>query len=230
MIEHLTPVIDLVRHDPRLTVIFVSSSGIKDSGTSSAALAEKIGLPVCSYAIARFRRWDLILFAEHAGVNQFNPKTAKLLVQHGFDSGKIFSGVDIRYSREFMYASKTAKTPRYASMLEPSFVTQKRAVENDPQLEGRIAVVGDIGTDQMFAMNSRRQELRQRAGYSDTDVVVLVMGTWQEDSLMESIGEDIVANALQLTSNYRFIFSTHPRHWNGTYAEQHPWGLSLIHI
>ena len=173
MVEHLMPVVDLIRNDPKVKLTFVSSSGIKSSGTTSRALADKMGLPVCSYATSRFRWWDLILFAEHAGVNQFSPAVAKLLVQHGFDSGKIFSGVDIRYSREFMYSSETAKTPRYASMLEPSFVTQKRAVENDPQLEGRIAVVGDIGTDQMFAMNSRRQELRQRAGYSDTDVVVL---------------------------------------------------------
>ena len=227
MVEHLLPVVDLIRHDPNVRIQFVSPTGIKNSGTTAAKLAARMKLPVCGYAFARFQRWDLILFAEHAAVNQFSPNTPKLLVQHGFDSGKIFSGVDIRYSREFMYASPKSKTPRYASMLEPSFVTQKRAVENDPLLKGRIAVVGDIGTDEMMELNQKRSELRKKAGYSENDTVVLIMGTWQGDSLMETIGEEIVAQSVQIKNDYRFIFSTHPRHWNGTYAKQNPWGQYL---
>ena len=79
----------------------------------------------------------------------------------------------------------------------------------------------------MLTLNDRRTDVRQSLGYSKDEFVVLLMGTWKSDSMMESAGRELMAEAIKLRERFRFIFSTHPLHWSGEYAKQHPWGQFL---
>lgn len=184
-------------------------------------------MPPVNYALSRMRWWDLIIYAEHRGVDQYHPSIPKLMIQHGYDSGKLFDGEDIRYGPRSMYRGDNGK-PRYRRILESSETTCQKAIAADPKLDGRIAVVGDVGADRMLDLVRRRREIRQELGYSDADIVVLLMGTWRQDSLMESAGRELVAEAIRLRGQYQFVFSTHPLHWKGEYAAKHPWGKFLL--
>jgi hypothetical protein len=226
MAAHVAVVVDLFRSDSQIKCYVTSPSGTRTADTSLSAISNRLRVPAVNYALSRFKWWDLIIFAEHRGVDQFHPATRKLMIQHGYDSGKLFDGEDIRYGRRSMYRADNGE-PRYDKIFECSSATAQTAVREDSRLANRIAVVGDLGADRMLAMTQQRSELRGAAGYAENDFVVMLMGTWKCDSLMESAGQELMGEAVRLRNSFRFIFSTHPLHWRGDYARQHPWGKFL---
>ncbi len=44
------------------------------------------------------------------------------------------------------------------------------------------------------------------------DIVVHIISTWGPTSLFQTIGEDLLYEAIKISNKYRFLFSLHPRH------------------
>ena len=225
MLPHARSVADLIRDDPRLDLRFAAHSVVRQSGTTGKELADKLGVRHVPYTWARLRWWDLIFYPEHLGADQFHPGIDKVHIQHGYDSGKLFGGKDLRYDPRKVL-DKNGR-PKHTRIFETSLVTRDKAIAQCPALEGRIAVVGDPGADRMIARQQDRSKLRQEHGFADADIVVFVMSTWRSESLMETIGAELVEQANELLDQYRFVFSTHPNHWQGEYAMANPWGQFL---
>ena len=225
MLPHACHVADLIRDDPRFDVCFAAHSVVRQSDTTGKELADKLGVRHVTYTSARLRWWDLIFYPEHIGADQFHPGIDKVHIQHGYDSGKLFGGKDLRYDPRKVL-DKNGQ-PKHTRIFESSLVTRNKAVAQCPVLKDRIAVVGDLGADWMQTRQHNRNNLRQEHGFAETDIVVFVMSTWRSESLMETIGAELVEQANTLLNRYRFVFSTHPNHWQGEYAKTNSWGQFL---
>ena len=142
MAAHVAPIVDPLRSDDRIRWHATAPSGTVHAGTSLTAISHRLKIPVVNYAISRFQWWDLIVFAEHRGVDQFHPAIRKVMIQHGYDSGKLFDGEDIRYGPRSMYRSDNGQ-PRYVKVFESSLATCRKAIGEDPGLADCIAVVGE---------------------------------------------------------------------------------------
>ena len=225
MADHVEPIVDLLRGDDKIDIYLTAPGGARVRGATGHQLAQRLGVTHCGYFWSRFRWWDMIIFPEHRGPTEFHPKIDKVFIDHGLDSGKLFDGVASRYGHKRVL--RQDNTPTFTRIFETSTITRDKAIAKYPALEDRIAIVGDLGADSMLQMATRRDELRREHGIAANEVVVLMLSTWGPQSLMEKFGEQIVAEASSLTDRYRFMFSTHPYHWQGDYAKAHPWGEYL---
>ncbi len=190
---------------------------------SHAQLAASLDVPHVGYLAARCKWWDLILFADSASARAFNPRIPKVMAYHSLGCGKVIG------NEHYKYGSRVCDPqgePLFAHIFEASQTTRDQAVRARPALEPVIAVVGDLRADALLARNEHRSEIRKSLGFDEGDTVVMIQSTWGPASLMETMGESIVAEASKMigSSRYRFILSTHPNHWTGGYAERHPWG------
>lgn len=206
-------------------VAFFATEGLGDNAAARAYAAE-IDIPYVSRLRAMFRWWDLIVFAAHHAPGHFHPDIPKLFIHHSYDSGKKSNGEDHRYGSNFVLDAEGR--PRYTVMLDMSEHTRERVERELPALRGSIRVVGDLMADQLLGSQSQREEIRHELGFAPDERVVLIMSTWGADSLMESMGHEILATAGALGPPYRFILSTHPNHWSGPHAKSQPWGERLL--
>ena len=222
MAEYIGPVAGLVRKDDRLS--FHLAAPIKHMVPGSGpALARKMGVPHVPYLKARFQWWDLIIFASSASGGQFHPDIPKILTNHSIAAGKILGGVDAIYGPSLLRDGQCI----FASIFEPGWAVRDNAVRNNPSLEGHIAVVGDLRADKMFEMNRQRDRVRGDLGFGSDDVLVLIQSTWGPDSLMETMGRELLGEAMSLRDRgrYKFLISVHPNNWGDSgEARRHPWG------
>lgn len=221
--SYLGPLCELIRDDKRIELRFTGPPYHGHSDRSTRELANQLSLPFTGYAMARTRLWDLILFADNASAEAFHPDIPKIQIYHSLGSGKIIGGENYRYGRR---AFREDGRPVFTKMLEASDEIRQLAIAARPALADVIVTVGDLNADAMLSLQSHRDEIRESLGFNRSDKVVLIQSTWGDASLMESVGAALIAEAHKLARRgaYRFILSTHPNHWHGTYAEQHPWG------
>jgi len=164
--------------------------------------------------IASMKYWDLIVFADHDCANNFSKSIKKLFVYHAFGFSKIIkqTGETHKYARTFTLR-KDGK-PMYDCIFESSQKRFEKISISRPELVNKIAVVGDIHMDELISMGKKRSQIRDSMSINDTEVVVLIGSTFGTESLMESIGIELIEAAKSLQNRYRFIISTHPHHWN----------------
>ncbi len=227
MAEYLHMVADLLRHDARLEIFLTAPPLHPHLGSTAKALARRVGATHAGYISARFKWWDVIVFADHASAKLFHPAIPRVLVYHSLTSGFMAGGQSYRYGHN---AIRQDGKPVFTRMFEPSEAARERALRINPALRDALVVVGDLRADKMLSMRSERDQLRMDMGFGPDDRVILIQSTWGPASLMETIGRELVEEASRIakTGAYHFIVSTHPNHFNGPYAQRNPWGKFLL--
>jgi len=225
MFDYVNHLRRLVDSDSRLSFVITAPS--KTEFGSFAERCRSENLSRSGYLRSRLLPWDLIVFADHWIAPSFDPASKKLLVNHAISGGKIVHGLPYRYNPDLINYPDGRRL--YDRIFEASQEICNRVLAHQPDLTDVIAVVGDLRADQLLAMQADREEIRQRLGFEKSEIVVLVQSTWGP-SIMESMGRELIAQCRRLTkqNRYRFILSTHPKHWSGAYAEKHPWGKFLL--
>jgi len=191
-------------------------------------LAESMGHRFVSYALARAQWWDLIIFPEYRAADRFHPDIPKVLVNHFLGGGKIIDGKEYRFERSLEHLGR----PLFRRIFDASFSSRDRAVAGDPALKDVITVVGDLRSDRLLSLRGQRDQIRAEYGFRPDQTVVLVQSTWGRQSIMERWGQQLLEEALRLQqqSPLRFIASTHPLHWSGRRAAEHPYGEYLLSL
>jgi hypothetical protein len=217
MTKHLAAAQRLLRHDPRLEFSFTVESPRPPVAWELAA-ARSLGMPLVSHLRARLQNWDLLLLADHGGAGRFAPHLPKVQLYHSLSGGKMVDGENYRFA-----PSRTLRRgrPLYERMFVPGEAMCARALRGNPALGATIAVIGDAGVDAMIAMNARRAILRRELGFLPDERVVLVQSTFGAHSLMEAMGEELCEVIATLPGRYRFVLSTHPKHWSGDSRGSH---------
>lgn len=220
------PVYDLLRDDPRL-IFAMTSPPVIDFRTTAKRLAASMGIPHIDFPLACLQWWDLIIMADLSSKGFFHPAIPKIHLSHGISQGKMQGGEWRAYGRE---AKDDQGRPRYARMFEASHYIRKLAIAYDPVFEPCIAVIGDLRSDHMLSLQVERSAIRQGLGFKPNDLVVLIQSTWNTGAVMETFGHPLLEQAKKLAEagRYKFILSTHPKHWEGDYAIKQPWGSLLL--
>lgn len=166
-------------------------------------------------------RWDLAILADHEGRGIVDAWRCPVLrVQHGIP-GKRVSGEVYAFGRD---ARDARGSIRYTRIFVSSTSLKDLAVSIDPSYEDAIAVVGSLGDDRLLAENTRREEYRERLGLQPDDIAVLVMSTYGPTSLFHRVGDALLAEALRLQDQFRFILSAHPAEYRPRGPGERVWG------
>ena len=188
---------------------------------------EQRGFVYLPFRRARWRPWDLMIFADHDDMARFPVNVPKVRISHGIFGSKLIDGVPYRYDPKWVeYRGKVF----YSRMFEPSDYAVECALKHNPRLQGIVVAVGDLSADRLLSLRPERDEIRAGFGCSPDDFVVLLQSTYGATSLMESIGNELVPQCVSLAAetDFRFILQTHPHHWTGPYAQDHPYGHFLL--
>ncbi len=160
--------------------------------------------------------WDLIIFVNHPwgfGI-WFAPFIKKIYINHGLHTGKINN----RQGEDGVYGpcrvNRPFKRPYYQCMLVSSEHEKKQAIFENPFLKDRLYVAGFLKADNLVKQNYQREAIRHKLNLSPHTVVIHIISTWGSHSLMQTIGEELLDEAVRLAdkTNCQFIFSLHPRH------------------
>jgi len=226
MVEYASDAAKFIRDDPRVTIALTGPAAKLFGRCMLRDAAAELGYRYVPYVLARAQWWDLIIFAEYRAADRYHPDIPKVLVNHFLGGGKIISGKEYRFQRDLTHHGR----PLFASIFEASEAERDRAVASDPSLADKLRIVGDLRSDRMLELNASRRGIRHAMGFSESDKVVLIQSTWGPQSIMERCGRELMAEAIRLLDEgkYKFILSTHPHHWHGPRAVQHPWGKFLL--
>ncbi len=228
MAEYADDAAAFIRHDPRVELWITGPNAGLFGPCLERELAEELGYRYLPYVRARARWWDLIIFAEYRAVDRFHPDIRKVLVNHFLGGGKIISGKEYRFERDMSHWGR----PLFASIFEASAAERDRTVAAYPALAPYLCMVGDLRSDRMLELRTRREQIRSEMGFAPADKVVLIQSTWGPQSIMERWGRELLSEAVRLLDEgkYKFIASTHPHHWHGPRAAQQPWGKYLAEL
>ena len=177
---------------------------------------------------ASIQLWDLIMVADNHATHNFNCTIPTLLIEHGMGDSKLISNSKERYHYARCNTLNKKNSPVYSCMFEASERRKQEAINDIPALEDRISVVGHIELDSIISMNKDRLNLRHKFGYSDDDIVVFICSSHGDGSLMDSIGHELIAEALTLPQRYKFILTSHFLSWNKNKSNELSPGESLL--
>lgn len=233
MARYLREVADIVGQDRRVELALARAPFV-DRGVPLEEIESRLGAPAIPFGRALMKEWDLVISADHYPAFLFHPRIKKLFVSHGIAVGLIREGSDYVYGERSITRSGE---PLYAKMFAAGPAEQAFALGVNPRLEGAVSVVGSIETDAFLARNRRREEIRADLGVDPSDTVVIIMSTWGERSLIETVGLSLVEEAKRLEDGFHFILTIHPnnytraargRDWSRFMAEQRGDRVSVV--
>lgn len=229
MLDHLLEMAALFSEDTRLRFrvtwpLWNPSAIRRDLRRRSLAT----GLATISPWLSLLPRCDLIVLADPSLSKRteywMGRLVPKLYIGHQMSRGKTQTDTGYRYNEMREHADEF-----FNVILESSEANRAAAIATNPALEPVIKAVGYLRADRLLAQRDRRDEIRKSFSLDQDATLVFIQSTWHHSSLMESMGVDIVAQAEQASRSlgWSFVFSTHPHHWHGPWAVDHPWGEYL---
>ena len=190
-------------------------------------IKKNCGKEFIKFTKSRLMPWKLIIFSDHDTMYKFSTMPKKLRISHGIYGSKLVDGVPYRYDKKWVeYRGKNF----YTAILEPSIYSYKFAIKHNPNLKNVVKVVGDIEADNLLKLEVKREDIRDAFGYNKNDFVILVQSTYGENSLMETIGKELINKCVELSkkNKWKFIFQTHPNYWDGPVSKIKPYGKFLL--
>ncbi|MEY8197696.1 MAG: CDP-glycerol glycerophosphotransferase family protein [Colwellia sp.] len=227
MLKKMMEVVDIFEGNPD----FRWSCTVVAAPDDSKELIQDIKNTGCTFVPpyhASIQLWDLILVADHHVTHHFNCTIPTLIIEHGMGDSKLISNSTERYYYARCNTLNKKNFPVYSCMFESSERRKEEAISDIPALKDRISVVGHIELDSIISMGKDRLKLRHQFGYSEDDIVVLISSSHGDGSLMDSIGHDLIAEALTLPHEYKFILTSHFLSWNKNKNNELSPGESLL--
>jgi hypothetical protein len=212
--DHIKCVWDLFKNDSKLN-FFVTDDQLINRHFSKRELSSIIDLKYINILYALLFHWDLIIYVNHPwGLGSwFAPFIKKVYINHGIYAGKINNnlGEDGVYGKSRV--NRPYSKPFYDKMFAASSFEKELAISLNKELLSRIAITGFLRADSVEKMQiEQRDVIRKKLGYAKDDIVVHIISTWGPASLFQTIGEDLLFEAIKISDKYKIIFSLHPRH------------------
>ena len=227
--DHVARAGSLLAGDPRISrSLHVTGDPLPVD--EHAAIASRHRLPLAPSPFGA--PWDLVVFGTHYHAARFPREVPKIQIGHGLTGGKVDQkyGEVFRFGRPFVVHPDGE--PIYDTLCVASHHEARRALDLVPELEGRIAVVGNIAADELLALDGRRDEVRKALGFGAAETTVALISTWGPESLAETIGHDLLTEALaiQARSSHRFVALLHPHLWGREHQPAEPWDDRLLEL
>ncbi len=226
MLLKMKDVADVIADDENIAWHCTSSRPPVEA-SSIISDANKYGYTYVHPYHASIQLWDLIIVADHSMTHHFNKTIPTLLVHHGLGDAKILLDRDERYQYARRYVMRDMNTPVYTCMFESSERRREEAEKKLPSLKGHISVVGHLESDALIELDKQRADIRAKLGFSNEDIVLFIGSSHGNHSLLDSIGHEVIEEALSLPSHYKIILWAHYNHWQKKDSETRNIGNSL---
>lgn len=159
---------------------------------------------------AAWLHWDLKIFPDHCPLQFPVRDGVSILASHGLVKSRSSPSGSFYFDRN---RALLQGKPVYDYVLSPSWEQAAFGESLMPELRGRIRVVGDIRVDRMLADAAALQKDLSGIGGPPR---LLVMSTWGQASLLESLGKALLPSLLdiQLRGIFDVTITSHPNLWD----------------
>lgn len=190
--------------------LFLARAPLADRRLPLSAILEGGQEQPISFLVALWRRWDLVITAEHYPAGLFHPRTKITFVSHGVYSGKKIDDEDYIYGHRCL---RFWGSPLYHFMFATGAIEEECARREHSQLANRIAVVGDPVLDDLRDTELDRIIVR-REMQLESKRVILVMSSWGEHSLIQRHGKALLNELKAIDQkSTEWILSLHPNNF-----------------
>ena len=161
------------------------------------------GIRTVPYAIARFFRWDLILFPGHGP--GFRQDCRRIFTGHGLMAGKTVENSHY----VFGYRSLRNQKISYDRIFCASDYVKSGVRELYPRFHDHTRVVGDLFIDQLAAGREKNVALLRARGLDPARKTIMVVSTWGPDSFAEQLGPAFLDKVPSLARQYNLVIAFH---------------------
>ena len=177
--------------------------------------------------IAHYFPWDLIIAPDHGIASYFDNHIAPMVyIGHGAwnkicgEKNTLITISSVGYTQKGEW--------RFVKMFCSSKYICNEAEKENPDLRGRIAVVGDLQYDRLLKIKKERISIRKKLGVQESTILVMFLGSWGNDSLFQKLGDYLLKEAKEMVkNNYRFIINIHPNEYCVFSKTKRIWGTYL---
>lgn len=166
-----------------------------------------------SSACAHRQRWSLIMVADHGHFRTLlGTGSAVAHIGHGNPSK-----IGARHPHlpwEYGQAPRNREGQiAYATMIESSDRVRDALISAEPDLDGRIQVLGRLLDDEMLADNVDRDACLKSIGLPSGKPVLMVASTLREHSLFGLYWDALLQQLRPLADYYQIVLCPHPREY-----------------
>ena len=188
------------------TFMLVSKRSQKFAQTKLLNYPKKITL--ISLIPALCLPWGLIVFADHNNVVWFHPDIPKIYYSHGLEAGKSYGrGGNYAYGQNSL--SKGGDLV-YDLMFVDNSYNRDIFLRDNPALEGKLAVIGNLMADKLVELNQKREVIRRDLSIQEDDQILVVFSTWGPHSLIQRFGKVVLDELPKITHRYKIYIFVHP--------------------
>ena len=175
--------------------------------------------PRCiSYLLARYIKWDLIIFPDHKPL--FRADCHKIYIDHALVSGRTVDGDAYEFGKR---AKDHSGNVIYNKIFVASHFIADGVKNHYSDVYPHIRVVGSLFVDKLIATKNNKSEILKEINLNHSRKTIMIASTWTKQSLIHNVGLELIAKLPELAGQYNVIITAHYNNYYFRYPECMDW-------
>jgi len=204
MFSYIRGIYEGLRKDKFLRIWFCFVMPDRFSPGNIKMLKAKYGFRSVSYRLARFIKWDLIIYPDHSFY--FRKECKKIYIEHGLYGGKKVGGDSYVFGRRSCDENNKII---YDKIFESSEFIKEQVREYYPRFYSRVKVVGSMIGESIQGYSKLRESVLESINLDPQRKTVMFCSSWGPASFIQSQGIDFIKKVPNIAQRYSVILSVH---------------------
>ena len=218
MLTYARAIYELLEKDNRLRLWICLYKPYDADDEEIKALNKKSNPRCISYYLARYFKWDLIIFPDHKPA--FRADCQKIYTDHALCSGRTVDGDAYEYGNR---ARDSSGNIIYNKIFVASHFLADGIKKHYPDVYPYIRIVGNLFIDKVIDTNNGKQGMFKRTGSDHNRMTIVIASSWREISLIHNFGLELIEKLPDLAKQYNIIITIHYHNYNFRYPGCRDW-------
>lgn len=218
MLTYARAVYEILEDDNRLRLWICLYEPYDADDEEIKALKAKPDPRCISYFLARYFRWDLIIFPDHKP--EFRADCYKIYIDHALCSGRTVDGDVYEYGSK---ARDRSGNIIYNKIFVASHFLADGIKNYYPEVYPYIRVVGNLFIDKVIDTKNRKPGIFKIKNLDHNKTTIVIASSWRNISLIHNFGLELMEKLPGLAKQYNIIITIHYHNYYFRYPECLDW-------
>ena len=227
MLTYARAIYEILEEDSRLRLWICLYEPYDADDEEIKALKKKSNPRCISYFLARYLKWDLIIFPDHKPA--FRADCQKIYVDHALCSGQAVDGDVYEYGSR---ARDRSGNIIYNKIFVASHFLANGIKNHHPDVYPYIRVVGNLFIDKLIDAKNGKPGIFKSTDFNHNRMTIVIASTWRNNSLIHNTGLELIEKLPDLAKQYNIVITIHYHNYYFRYPECLDWNdiLGKINI
>ena len=218
MLTYARAVYEILEEDNRLRLWICLYEPYDADDEEIKALKAKRNPRCISYFLARYFKWDLIIFPDHKP--EFRVECYKIYIDHALCSGRTVDGDVYEYGNK---ARDRSGKVIYNKIFVASHFLANGIKNYYPEVYPCIRVVGNLFIDRVIAAKHGKPDISKITNFDHNKLTIVIASSWRNISLIHNFGMELIEKLPGLAKQYNIIITIHYHNYYFRYPECLDW-------